>query len=47
MHRARHSLLAARITDFYHSHGYPLARAMIAAQAIRAGVVEIEIIEAR
>jgi len=39
--------LAARITDFYHSHGYPLARAMIAAQAIRAGVVEIEIIEAR
>lgn len=39
--------LAARITDFYHSHGYPLARAIIPAQAIRNGVVNIEIIEAR
>lgn len=37
---------AARITDYYHSHGYPLARAIIPAQAIQAGVVRIEIIEA-
>lgn len=39
--------LAARITGYYHSHGYPLARAIIPAQVIRAGVVVIEIIEAR
>lgn len=39
--------LAARITDYYHSHGYPLARAIIPAQVIRDGVVVIEIIEAR
>lgn len=39
--------LAARITDYYHSHGYPLARAIIPAQAIRDGVVNLEIIEAR
>lgn len=39
--------LAGRITDYYRAHGYPLARAIIPAQVIRAGVVEIEIIEAR
>ncbi len=39
--------LAARITDYYQSHGYPLARAIIPAQAIRDGVVIIEVIEAR
>lgn len=39
--------LAARITDFYHSHGYPLARAIIPAQTINAGTVTIQIIEAR
>jgi hemolysin activation/secretion protein len=37
----------ARITDFYHAHGYPLARALIPAQTIRDGVVSIEVIEAR
>jgi len=39
--------LAARITDYYQSHGYPLARAIIPAQAIRDGVVTIAVIEAR
>lgn len=39
--------LASRITDFYHSHGYPLSRAIIPAQVIRDGVVNIQIIEAR
>jgi hemolysin activation/secretion protein len=39
--------LAARITDYYHDHGYPLARAIIPAQTIREGVVVIEVIEAR
>ncbi len=39
--------LAARITDFYQSHGYPLARAIIPAQTIRDGVLNIEVIEAR
>lgn len=39
--------LARRLTDYYHAHGYPLARAIIPAQTIRAGVVRFEIIEAR
>ncbi len=39
--------LAARITDYYQSRGYPLARAIIPAQAIRDGVVNIQVIEAR
>lgn len=39
--------LAAKITEYYRSHGYPLARAFIPAQTIEAGVVRIEIIEAR
>ncbi|MFC1626529.1 ShlB/FhaC/HecB family hemolysin secretion/activation protein [Pseudomonadota bacterium] len=39
--------LAARITDYYHSHGYPLARAIIPPQVIRDGVVEFVVIEAR
>lgn len=39
--------LAARITDYYRSHGYPLARAIIPAQVIREGVVTIEVIEVR
>lgn len=37
---------AARLTDFYHSHGYILARAIIPAQTINAGIVTIRIIEA-
>lgn len=39
--------LAARITDYYHRHGYPLARAIIPAQKIEDGRVRIEVIEAR
>jgi len=39
--------LVARITDYYRSHGYPLARAVIPAQTIQDGVLVIEIIEAR
>lgn len=39
--------LAARITAYYRSHGYPLARAFIPAQTIQSGIVRIEIIEAR
>jgi POTRA domain, ShlB-type len=38
--------LAALITDYYHRHGYPLARAIIPAQTIQKGEVEIEVIEA-
>lgn len=39
--------LAARITDFYHRQGYPLARAIIPAQTISDGILKIEVIEAR
>ncbi len=39
--------LAVRITNYYHGHGYPLARAVIPAQIIQAGVVRLVIIEAR
>jgi len=39
--------LAARINDYYHSHGYPLARAFIPAQTIATGVVRIEVMEAK
>ena len=39
--------LASRITDYYHNHGYPLARAYIPAQTIKDGIVRVEIIEAR
>jgi len=38
--------VASRISDYYHSHGYLLARAIIPAQTIRAGEVVIEVIEA-
>jgi hemolysin activation/secretion protein len=38
---------AARITDHYRAHGYPLARAVIRAQVIRHGVVAIDVVEAR
>lgn len=38
--------LAARITTHYQNKGYPLARAIIPAQTIAAGVVRIEVIEA-
>jgi hemolysin activation/secretion protein len=39
--------VVARITDYYHRHGYPLSRAIIRAQVIREGVVDVEVIEAR
>lgn len=39
--------LAARITGYYQSRGYPLARAIIPAQTIASGIVRIEVIEAR
>jgi hemolysin activation/secretion protein len=38
--------MAARITGYYRDHGYPLARAIIPAQRIQDGRVEIEVIEA-
>src|SRR5581483_1593321 len=37
----------ARITDYYHRHGYPVARAYLPAQEIRDGAVTIGIIEGR
>ena len=39
--------LAARITEFYRSHGHILSRAIIPAQTIHDGVVIIEVIEAK
>ncbi|MEY3872412.1 MAG: hypothetical protein RLZZ296_1407, partial [Pseudomonadota bacterium] len=39
--------LAARITDYYRSHGYPLARTIIPAQTIEAGVLRLQVIEPR
>ena len=38
--------LVARITDYYHNHAYPLARAVIPAQTIDGGLVNVEIYEA-
>ncbi|WP_158229126.1 ShlB/FhaC/HecB family hemolysin secretion/activation protein [Collimonas sp. PA-H2] len=37
---------ATRITDYYHLRGYPLARAVIPVQSIRAGLVRMQVIEA-
>jgi hemolysin activation/secretion protein len=37
--------LAARITDYYHSHGQPLGRARIPQQTVHDGVLNIEVIE--
>ena len=39
--------LTSRITGYYQSRGYPLARAIIPAQTIASGIVRIEVIEAR
>jgi hemolysin activation/secretion protein len=39
--------LAQRITDYYHAHGYPLSRAVVPAQTLNNGVVQIKVIEAR
>lgn len=38
---------AERITAWYHDHGFPLARAVIPAQAVKNGVVHLLVIEAR
>lgn len=43
---AQLAAVADRITDYYHKHNYPLARAIIAAQTIRGGVVTIQVLEA-
>ncbi|WP_114240235.1 ShlB/FhaC/HecB family hemolysin secretion/activation protein [Dyella sp. C9] len=39
--------LAHRITDYYHAHGYPLARAIVPPQEVRQQVVRIAVVEAR
>lgn len=39
--------LAAKIADYYHNHDYLLARAIIPAQTIHDGIVEIRVIEAQ
>lgn len=39
--------IIARVSSYYHNHGYPLARAIIPAQTIQDGAVRVEIIEAR
>jgi hemolysin activation/secretion protein len=39
--------VVARITEYYHRHGYPLARAIIPAQTIQSGVVKVLVVEAR
>ncbi len=39
--------LADRITDYYRSHNYPLARAIIPAQTIQGGIITIQVMEAR
>ena len=39
--------LAQRITDYYHAHGYPLARAIVPAQTLSGGTLRLQVIEAR
>jgi hemolysin activation/secretion protein len=39
--------LAGRITEYYHAHGYPLARAIVPAQTIKDGMVTFQVLEAR
>ena len=39
--------LAQRITDYYHAHGYPLARAIVPAQTLSDGTVQLQVVEAR
>jgi hemolysin activation/secretion protein len=39
--------VADRITDYYHGHHYPLARAILPTQTIKDGVVVIQVLEAR
>jgi hemolysin activation/secretion protein len=44
---AQLSAITDRITEYYHSHHYPLARAILPAQTIKDGVVVIQVLEAR
>jgi hemolysin activation/secretion protein len=44
---AQLSALADRITEYYHTHHYPLARAILPAQSIKDGVVVIQVLEAK
>jgi hemolysin activation/secretion protein len=39
--------VADRITEYYHRHHYPLARAILPAQTIKDGVVVIQVLEAK
>lgn len=43
---AQLNALAQTITDYYHAHGYPLARAYLPPQAIEHGTVQIAVLEA-
>ena len=44
---AQLSALADRITEYYHRHDYPLARAIVPAQTIKDGAVVIQVLEAK
>jgi hemolysin activation/secretion protein len=44
---AQLSAITDRITEYYHRHHYPLARAILPAQTITDGVVIIQVLEAR
>jgi hemolysin activation/secretion protein len=39
--------LARRITDYYHAHGYPLARAIVPPQTLDRGEVRLSVLEGR
>ena len=39
--------LADRITEFYRAHGYIVARALVPAQDVREGIVEVRVVEGR
>ncbi|MBB5886708.1 ShlB/FhaC/HecB family hemolysin secretion/activation protein [Xanthomonas sp. LMG 8992] len=43
----RLNALAQWITDYYHAHGYPLARALVPAQTLSGGTVRLQVVEAR
>ncbi|MEO6986620.1 MAG: ShlB/FhaC/HecB family hemolysin secretion/activation protein [Paralcaligenes sp.] len=44
---AQLNALVQTITDYYHAHGYPLARAYLPPQTIEHGTVQIAVLEAR
>jgi hemolysin activation/secretion protein len=41
------SKVVARITEYYHNQGFPLARAIVPSQAMVAGALQLQVIEAR